>query len=281
MNEVELTGHVIVRARELEQALRRAGATSTGLHNAATELEDKLPPECVKKLRFIASVRNRLAHGEELIEPIDIDVFNTACDDVAKALLNKSAAKRRPKDTIPVVPEDDPAAALDVEFQLKVRRSLRLCGTIPLLNSFYFAALVVYALSPAARALFMLTLFAISAPMLIEWARSGDISLLVFGGIFFGAYWILTIIYAVGFNRDLPRVRWYYYSLPLLSVGYLGWCVKLLAARVAFFTGIVPLALNIAAPFFIRSNYKVAAVLTAIAWIVGVVAVIARRKRFF
>ena len=281
MNEVEITGHVIVRARELEQALRRAGAgTTTGIHDATTELGDKLSPECVRKLRFIASIRNRVAHGEALSEPIDMEAFNAACDEVARALTKINRGKTK-LDAIPVAPEDAPAAALDVEFQLKVRRSVRLCGTIPMLNTLYFAALVVYALSTAARALFMLVLFAIAAPMLIEWARSRDGAMLMFGGVFFVAHWALTIVYAVGFNKELPKVKWYYYSVPLLSVGYLGWCVGRLTARAALVTGFVPLALNIAAPFFIRSDYRVALALVAAAWIIGIIAVVVRRKRFF
>ena len=64
-----LAGHVIVAVGKLERMLKDAGATAAGIHDSVSEIEDKLSPDCVKKLRYIASVRNKLDHGEALSEP--------------------------------------------------------------------------------------------------------------------------------------------------------------------------------------------------------------------
>ena len=60
-------GEVIGFARELEQLLTRAyGAKALGLHAKITAAESHLGPERVKQLRFVASVRNRIAHEKDV-----------------------------------------------------------------------------------------------------------------------------------------------------------------------------------------------------------------------
>lgn len=60
-------GEVIGYARDLEKLLTRAyGAKALGLHAKITFAEAQLGPERVKQLRFVASVRNRIAHEKDV-----------------------------------------------------------------------------------------------------------------------------------------------------------------------------------------------------------------------
>ena len=50
-------------SRDFENLLTEIfGATGQGLHQKVNSVEDQLPPEVTKKLRFIASVRNGVVH---------------------------------------------------------------------------------------------------------------------------------------------------------------------------------------------------------------------------
>ena len=140
MRDEMLTGHVIVAAGKLERMLKEAGATAAGIHDSVSEIENKLSPECVKKLRYIASVRNKLAHGESLSEPLDLEVFDTACNEVALEL--KRCAGKKGRQKTEHAPENM-IDELDREFRLSVKKRLRLCGMIPGLNIVYFCALCI------------------------------------------------------------------------------------------------------------------------------------------
>jgi len=57
---------VLGLSRNLEQRLARLGAKGQGLHQATTSIETRLPAELVKKLRFVASVRNTVVHKNDV-----------------------------------------------------------------------------------------------------------------------------------------------------------------------------------------------------------------------
>jgi hypothetical protein len=58
---------VAIRAsRQIEDLLeQRLGATGRGLHEKVTSVEGRLPPPLVKRLRWIASVRNAVVHDHD------------------------------------------------------------------------------------------------------------------------------------------------------------------------------------------------------------------------
>lgn len=63
---------VISASRTLESLLeQRFGASGKGLHERVTSVEQQLPPSLLKKIRYIATVRNRLVHqaGYQLQDP--------------------------------------------------------------------------------------------------------------------------------------------------------------------------------------------------------------------
>ncbi len=78
MGDYEL---VIGRCKRLEKLLEdRFGASGRGLHEKTSSVEGKLPPELVKRLRFIATVRNKLVHEDAGNRIDDAKGYKKACD---------------------------------------------------------------------------------------------------------------------------------------------------------------------------------------------------------
>lgn len=84
MNDYEL---VVKRSKKLEGLLEEGFfASGRGLHEKITSVENKLPQALVKKLRFIASVRNRLIHDDNKDKLDNRTDFEKACNDAEKSL---------------------------------------------------------------------------------------------------------------------------------------------------------------------------------------------------
>ncbi|MBX7105553.1 MAG: hypothetical protein K1X57_15830 [Gemmataceae bacterium] len=72
MSDIEFA---VKECKKLEALLETGfGATGRGLHEKVSSVEKKLPPPLVRRLRFIATVRNKLVH-----EP-DHDKFENEYD---------------------------------------------------------------------------------------------------------------------------------------------------------------------------------------------------------
>lgn len=77
----------INKSKRLERRLRDGvGATGRGLHTLVNSVEKKLPPALVKKLRFIATVRNKLVHDLDYTRIDDRSGFVRACDEAEREL---------------------------------------------------------------------------------------------------------------------------------------------------------------------------------------------------
>jgi hypothetical protein len=84
----------ITRVKALESLLEQLGATGKGLHEKVSSVQDRLSPELVKKLRFIATVRNKLVHDANYSQLDDRDGFLQACDEAVAALRTQLAPPR-------------------------------------------------------------------------------------------------------------------------------------------------------------------------------------------
>ncbi|MGF1764078.1 DUF4145 domain-containing protein [Aliivibrio kagoshimensis] len=63
MSDIEF---VIVRSRRLETLLKEHyHADGKGLHELISSCEERLPHDVIKKLRFIATIRNKMVHEDE------------------------------------------------------------------------------------------------------------------------------------------------------------------------------------------------------------------------
>ncbi len=77
MNELQ-TAKVIKYTRQIEGILEDMGAKGKGLHGKLSSVEKKLPKALVKKLRFIAAIRNKSMHTHDFqIE--DFPDFEQTC----------------------------------------------------------------------------------------------------------------------------------------------------------------------------------------------------------
>ena len=77
MSDIE---KVVMRTRTIEKLLRtQYHAEGKGLHQLITSCEERLPHDVVAKLRFIATVRNKVVHEEDY-KLDDRKGFLAACD---------------------------------------------------------------------------------------------------------------------------------------------------------------------------------------------------------
>jgi hypothetical protein len=84
MSDIELT---VTRCKTLESLLEQAlGATGKGLHEKVTSVEKRLPQPLVKKLRFVATVRNKIVHEAGYQSLDDRAGFVRACDEAEAQL---------------------------------------------------------------------------------------------------------------------------------------------------------------------------------------------------
>ena len=271
MRDEMLTGHVIVAAGKLERMLKEAGATAAGIHDSVSEIENKLSPDCVKKLRYIASVRNKLAHGESLSEPLDLEVFDTACNEVALEL--KRCAGKKGRQKTEHAPENM-IDELDREFRLSVKKRLRLCGMIPGLNIVYFCALCIRAFYNAVQPLILLIFSLIAVPVLIESCRSGNRLCLFIGGMFFVLYWALTLIYGFSKRIEYPEITRFWYVVPFASIVYLCRMIGRTTEWGGFICGIIPLCGYVAASVIWQyGNINGSIGIIVVIWLIGMIIV--------
>ncbi len=84
MSDIELA---ITRTKSLEALLEQAlGATGKGLHEKISSVQNRLPPQVVKQLRFIATVRNKIVHEVDYQEIDNRAGFTRACDEAEAAI---------------------------------------------------------------------------------------------------------------------------------------------------------------------------------------------------
>src|SRR3954470_19833785 len=89
MSDIDLA---VSRSRKLEQLLERDfGAAGRGLHEKVSSVEAELPHEMVRKLRLVATVRNKVVHESERID--DKRRFTDAADAAERDL--KALARSR------------------------------------------------------------------------------------------------------------------------------------------------------------------------------------------
>ena len=94
---------VIKYTKRLETILEdRFGATGRGLHEKITCVGGKLPPDTVKKLRYIATIRNKLMHDDSYKQIDDRKEFISACKMVEKAIekMNSNPIPREPRNSL-------------------------------------------------------------------------------------------------------------------------------------------------------------------------------------
>ena len=84
MSDIDLA---VSRSKRLEQLLeQKLGATGKGLHRKASSVEASLPPELLRELRLVATVRNKIVHENDYQKIQDRPGFIHACEDAERQL---------------------------------------------------------------------------------------------------------------------------------------------------------------------------------------------------
>lgn len=92
MSDIEL---VITRTKALEAILEHGmGATGKGLHEKVSNVQARLPEPLVRKLRFIATLRNKLVHDAAYQKLDDRPAFERACTEAETELRAMTAPPR-------------------------------------------------------------------------------------------------------------------------------------------------------------------------------------------
>ena len=90
MSDIDLA---VTKSRRLEQMLERSfGASGRGLHEKTSSVEDRLPDQLVRKLRLVATVRNKVVHEEGSID--DRRRFLAAAKEAERELKRLSRGRR-------------------------------------------------------------------------------------------------------------------------------------------------------------------------------------------
>lgn len=125
-------GGAIDIARQLETVLETLGATGKGLHEKTSSVEAELPAALVRKLRFVASVRNKIVHEDELLPDDDFAEFvetgRLAIAELATAGPNPKAGKARGKGKTRKKSPSRPDQAAASSATLWSARALRQAG---------------------------------------------------------------------------------------------------------------------------------------------------------
>jgi len=93
MSDIDL---VVTRSKRLEQLLeQKLGATGRGLHQKASSVEAKLPPQLLRELRLVATVRNKIVHENDYQKIEDRPAFIRAADDAERQLKAIGGSRRK------------------------------------------------------------------------------------------------------------------------------------------------------------------------------------------
>ncbi|GAL16234.1 hypothetical protein JCM19233_7257 [Vibrio astriarenae] len=88
MSDIE---KVVVRTRRLEKLLRaQYHAEGRGLHQLISSCEERLPHDVISRLRFVATIRNKVVHEEDFAFK-EVDDFFAACDLCEEELTPRSS----------------------------------------------------------------------------------------------------------------------------------------------------------------------------------------------
>ena len=89
----------IKTAQDIETVLEEDyGATGKGLHEKATSVESDLPADCLRKIRYIATIRNKAVHDDLTVADEEIEGIRKASEELYKQFRKKNRRRsyRRP-----------------------------------------------------------------------------------------------------------------------------------------------------------------------------------------
>ena len=93
MSDIDLA---INSSKRLESLLeQKLGASGRGLHEKVSSVEARLPRELARKLRLVATVRNKVVHESDYKKIDDRKAFVKACKEAERELKTLGGGNRR------------------------------------------------------------------------------------------------------------------------------------------------------------------------------------------
>lgn len=99
MSKITPLEETIKIAQDIETVLEEDyGATGKGLHEKATSVESELPADCLRKIRYIATLRNKAVHDDLKVADSEIEGIRKASEELYKQFRKKNRRRvyRRP-----------------------------------------------------------------------------------------------------------------------------------------------------------------------------------------
>jgi hypothetical protein len=199
-------GEIVERSKKLEAKLKALKAEGRGMHELLTSVEDKLEPELVKKLRQIATIRNKAIHEPEFDVDGNIEVFHNTCDEAEK-LFPKSETKKRVRKSAPAKNRKAKSRKNTPESKFNI---LFLLPFIPGLNLFYFIFLLILSLLPGLKYIIVIAAYALAFTGLIYGVNKDDNPYIISSLCFMAMLYIYNIFIA---SNRYPKLRY----IPLLN----------------------------------------------------------------
>ncbi len=268
-SEIERTGRIIYCAREVEAALRRLGATGTGLGELSSSVRKLLPESMMRDIHHLTAIRNQAAHeAGGAASPPDMISFEAMCGHLLRGLNDLGQAQRKHLERhSPKPPEQEELEAWTREF----RSRMRIAACIPMLNWPFFTVLIFSGLWHSLKYWCALILQLLALPLFyggqryeepIYWAAGAGLAL--------GA-WVWGILLL---TAQKPRPAWWN-CLPVVNGFRLAFEALRRMSWSRWLVGLIGLALDIWAVVEVfRFSWRNFAVGMGIAYVIGLAAVV-------
>lgn len=247
MKSIQQTGIIISLSRDIESEMTRLGAVAAGLHDKTDFLRDKLTPECIKLLHYIASVRNQNAHESVKMSDEDIELFVQSCESVMRELKSLSTGETE-------IPSDGGIAEnivmpkngdeFDHEFLVQLNSTWRILAWIPFVNVLYLLGGILKELKNSALYI-LLILFYFAGIILAGTGLSDGNTFFLWSGILiFAMVWLYALILRLT-DREIKLHR-NFCLIPGLHLVYLCYMTGRKTKALHFFIYVLLLASYIA-----------------------------------
>lgn len=262
-------GEIVERSKNLEAMLKKLGAEGRGMHELISSIQEKLELELIKKLRFIATLRNQAIHEPEFDIDSDFDAFCDACEEASQILEKLIKPKARKKPVRKQKNKEEKTAPAGTGFNY-----LFLLPFIPGLNIIYFLFILILSVLASTKYMIILMLYLLSFAGITEGImKNNDEHITIAAGLFAGFYMYNIFIS----TKNFPKLRY----VPLLNIVVVIAKIKNKIHWRLFFLAIIFTAMSIASGFlvFVREQYTAGAVVFAIAYLGGIILFIAAGKQ--
>ncbi|MBU8901116.1 MAG: hypothetical protein KOO69_00105 [Victivallales bacterium] len=261
-------GEIVERSKNLEAMLKKLDAEGRGMHELISSIQEKLELELIKKLRFIATLRNQAIHEAEFDIDSDFNAFCDACEEAEQALEKlikpkvKKKTVRKPKKKEETSPT---AAGFNYLFLLPF---------IPGLNIIYFLFILILSVLASTKYMIILMLYLLSFAGATEGIMKNNEEHITIAVIIFAGLYMYNIFIPAKIFQKLRYV-------PILNIIIIIAKIKNEIHWRLFFFSIIFILMSIASGIlvFVREQYIAGGIVFTLASLGGIILFIAAGKQ--